>query len=107
MQVAKQVVGKVGDFPPRTVKSLVIQDKPIMILNIDGSLRAMDGVCSHARGTFEEVLEGNVVRCSKHGAEFDARTGKNLKKPRIPFSKAADLRTYPVVIEGESVIVEI
>ena len=41
--MTKHVVGKVADFAPRTVKGLVIQDKPIMIVNIDGSLRAMDG----------------------------------------------------------------
>jgi nitrite reductase/ring-hydroxylating ferredoxin subunit len=27
-----------------------------------------------------------VAICPKHGAEFDLRTGKNLKKPRLPFA---------------------
>jgi hypothetical protein len=33
--------------------------------------------------------------------------GMNLKKPRIPFSKASDLGSYKVMIDGENVILEI
>jgi nitrite reductase/ring-hydroxylating ferredoxin subunit len=48
------------------------------------------------------VLTGTTVKCPKHGAEYDVVTGKNVKKPHIPFAKAADLKTYPVnVVDGD------
>ena len=102
------IIGRLGDFLPGSIKEVSIQGKPYVICNIDGLLCAIDGRCSHAGGILSNGhLVGKVVTCPKHGSEFDVTTGKNLKKPRIPFAKASDLRSYKVTIDGENVLLEI
>ena len=47
------------------------------------------------------------MKCPTHGAEFDVRTGKNLKKPWVPFGKARDLKAYQVSKEGADLYVDV
>src|SRR5512137_2261693 len=102
------VIGRLEDFLQGSIKEVSIQGKPYAICNIDGLLFAIDGRCSHAGGILSNGhLVGKVVTCPKHGSEFDVNTGTNLKKPRIPFAKASDLRSYKVTIDGENVLLEI
>jgi nitrite reductase/ring-hydroxylating ferredoxin subunit len=102
------IIGKLTDFPKGSIKEVTVQGKPYAISNIDGLLFAIDGRCGHAGGILSnDRLVGKVATCPKHGAEYDVTTGKNLKKPRIPFAKAPDLRSYKVTIDGENVILEI
>ena len=71
-------------------------------------LFAIDGRCTHAGGNLSNGhLVGKIVTCPKHRAQYDVTTGKNLKKPRIPFAKASDLKSYKVTIEDKNVIIEI
>ena len=106
--MSKNKIGILEDFLPGTMRSMMIQGQEYMISNIEGSIYAIDGLCPHAKGKIAEGrLMGTTVICPKHGAEFDVRTGKNLKKPRIPFAKAADIRSYKVTIEGKDVFLEL
>lgn len=87
---------------------LDIQGNYILIANIEGSYHAMDGLCSHAKGRlWEGSLMGNIVKCPRHGSEFDILTGKVVKKPRIPFAKAKDLNKYEVVVEGDDIFLDL
>jgi nitrite reductase (NADH) small subunit len=102
------IIGKIENFPKDSIKEVNIQGKYYAISNIDGELFAMDGRCGHAGGILSNgKLVGKVVSCPKHGAEYDVTTGKNLKKPRIPFTKASDRRTYKITIDGENVTLEL
>ena len=101
-------IGKLEEFPQGSLKEVSIQGKPYVISNIDGILYAVDGRCTHAGGNLSNGhLVGKIVTCPKHGAQYDVTNGKNLKKPRIPFAKASDLKSYKVSIEDENVILEI
>jgi nitrite reductase/ring-hydroxylating ferredoxin subunit len=101
-------IGKIADFPRGSIKEVTIQGKYYAISNIDGKLFAIDGRCTHYGGILSNGrLSGKVITCPKHGAQFDVTTGKNLKKPRIPFAKASDLAIYKVTIDGENVVLEI
>ena len=44
-------------------------------------LIGFDNTCTHEGCGIEEILSSNVVRCGCHGAEFDALTGRVLKRP--------------------------
>ena len=101
-------IGKITDFPKESVKEVTINEKHYAISNIDGELFAIDGRCTHFGGILSNgTLSGKVITCPKHGARYDVTTGKNLKKPRIPFAKASDLGSYKVIIDGENVVLEI
>ncbi|MDW5562902.1 MAG: Rieske 2Fe-2S domain-containing protein [Methanomassiliicoccus sp.] len=102
------IIGKRDDFPPGTIREVNVQGKAYAIANVGGMLYAMDGRCGHAGGTLSHGhLVGIVVTCPKHGAEYDVTTGKSLKKPYVPFAKAANLMTYKVIVNGDSVILDI
>jgi 3-phenylpropionate/trans-cinnamate dioxygenase ferredoxin component len=102
------IIGKLTDFPLGSIKEVSLQGKPYAISNIGGSLFAIDGRCGHAGGVLSNGhLAGKVVTCPKHGSQYDVTTGKNLKKPRLPFAKASELRSYKVTIDGENVTIEI
>jgi len=47
-------------------------------------------------------LEGCVVTCGWHKAEFDCKTGKLVKFP----AKINDLGTYNVTVESDDVFLE-
>jgi nitrite reductase/ring-hydroxylating ferredoxin subunit len=47
-----------------------------------------------------QVKDG-AIHCRVHGAVFDLETGKVLQN-----LQAKDLKTYPVIVEGEDVFVE-
>jgi 3-phenylpropionate/trans-cinnamate dioxygenase ferredoxin subunit len=57
---------------------------PILVLNLDGELYALEDICSHedfelSAGTFEPA-EG-TIECVLHGARFDVRDGRPLCAP--------------------------
>ena len=107
--MAKSIVGKVTDFKPGTLNEVQLDGKIYAIANVGGTFYAIDGICGHASGGHlaQGQLIGETIKCPKHGAEYDLRTGKNLKKPWIPFSKANELLTYTIRVEGDSVVLDI
>lgn len=75
-----------------------IEGLPIVIFNIAGQLFAIGDVCSHDNGPLGDgLLDGNLIVCPRHGAEFDIRTGKAVTLPAV-----VDIPAYPVrVADGK------
>lgn len=74
---------------------------PILVLNLDGELYALEDVCSHedfelSAGAFDPA--GGTIECVLHGARFDVRDGRALCAPAYePVAK------FPVKREGDAV----
>ncbi len=69
----------------------------------DGTVCVTDNICTHAFAVLTEGwFEDGIVECPLHAGQFDVKTGKGLC---LPISQ--DLRTYPVLIDGEGIFVEI
>jgi 3-phenylpropionate/trans-cinnamate dioxygenase ferredoxin component len=80
----------------------------ILLANVGDEISAISDTCTHMGGKLSEgTLEGAVVRCPRHGSKFDVRTGKNVGPAKIAFIKSTpeDVRSYPVRIEGEEILV--
>ena len=93
-------VAKVSEVPPGAAKVVVVFGHPVALFNVDGAFHAVSNVCLHRGGPIGEgTLDGPVVTCPLHGWEYDVRTGKNLANP------LARLRTYPVRLEGDDILV--
>jgi 3-phenylpropionate/trans-cinnamate dioxygenase ferredoxin subunit len=75
-----------------------IEGLPIVIFNIAGQYFAIGDVCSHDNGPLGDgLLDGNLIVCPRHGAEFDIRTGKALTLPAV-----VDIPAYPIrVVDGK------
>ncbi|MCB0114245.1 MAG: non-heme iron oxygenase ferredoxin subunit [Caldilineaceae bacterium] len=96
-------IATVSELPPGERKLVEIEDVRIAIFNLEGDYYAIEDVCTHDGGPLVEgdVLEGGKVRCPRHGACFDIRTGRALSMPA--FSPTA---TYEVKVDGDDVWVE-
>jgi 3-phenylpropionate/trans-cinnamate dioxygenase ferredoxin subunit len=70
-------VAKVSEVPEGEMK-IVFQDL-VAVANAEGQFYAFGNICPHAAGPIGEgYLEGCVVECPWHAAQWDVRTGKAL-----------------------------
>ena len=61
-----------------------IDGRPVALFHCGGSFHAIDDVCTHDGGPLADgELDGCEIRCPRHGARFDVRTGKALSLPAI------------------------
>jgi 3-phenylpropionate/trans-cinnamate dioxygenase ferredoxin component len=75
-----------------------IGSRPIVVVNIEGKIFAIADVCSHDDGPLGDgEINDHIIKCPRHGATFDIKTGKVLSYPAI-----VDIPTYPVkIIDGD------
>ncbi len=101
--MGKIFAGKVSHIPPGKMIKISVNGKEVLVANIDGEFCAMDDTCTHSGSSLSEgSLEGCVVTCGWHKAEFDCKTGKLVKFP----AKINDLASYNVTEESDNVFVE-
>ena len=81
----------------------------ILLAKVDGRIYAIEAVCSHKGGElWNGKLTGPIVKCPKHGAEYDVRTGAVVNQVRIPLiGKAKNQRTVQVSVDGDGVFVDV
>lgn len=97
--MSEHFVAKVSEIPVGSCKQVEVDGEPIGIYNIDGKFYAISDTCTHAQAYLTEgSCEKGVVTCPWHGAEFDVKTGKNLKMPATE-----PVQTYEVKIEGDDI----
>ncbi|MBP3088247.1 Rieske (2Fe-2S) protein [Corynebacterium sp. sy017] len=75
----------VQDVP---VGSAIIVDKFIIAQPTKGEYKAYSAICPHANGIIT-MVNGNTVRCPKHGSEFNIADGSVSSGPsRAPLTAA-------------------
>src|SRR5216684_8952901 len=94
-------VAELNDLDDGELMAVEIDDEPICLVKVEGSIYAFTDNCTHISGPLNEgELEGEVLTCPWHGAQFNVRTGKVLRGPA-----RQDILTYPVKIEGKSIFI--
>jgi nitrite reductase/ring-hydroxylating ferredoxin subunit len=104
-------VAGTGDVAPGTMIPVEAGGEKLLLANVDGEYFAAQRKCPHlgfnlCRGK----LDGRSVVCVLHKASFDLQTGKVERDPRLLFLKMStknDLKTYPVRVDDEAVLVGI
>jgi 3-phenylpropionate/trans-cinnamate dioxygenase ferredoxin subunit len=94
----------VDEVPDGTMKMAWLDGvEQILVINIGGSLRAVQGICSHEYFELDKgFLTGDTITCALHLSRFDLLTGDALDPP------AEDpLAMYPVVVEDGRILVEV
>lgn len=67
---------------PGGMKSVEVEGHEIVICNIGGSFHAMERRCGHMNAPLEKgTLDGRILTCAMHNAQFDATTGEALSGP--------------------------
>ena len=91
-------------------KIILLGDKTLLLTHVGGEYYAIDNRCTHMGGSlYDGVLSGDVIKCPRHGTQFDVKTGKVVQRGKIVFIpvKASDTRAYPVKVEGEDILIGI
>lgn len=97
-------VASVSEISSGSMKTVQIGGKRIAIANVDGELFAIADTCSHEEcslGT-EGFLDGNVVICGCHGAQFDVTSGDVLSLPATQ-----PVASYTIKVEGNDILISL
>lgn len=96
-------VARASEVSAGTIKSFEVHGRKIAIANSNGKFFAFEDHCPHMGAQLSTgLLLGNIVMCKVHGEQFDLTTGN----PLMMLSKEP-LKTYPVKVEGDEVLVEL
>jgi 3-phenylpropionate/trans-cinnamate dioxygenase ferredoxin subunit len=97
----------VSDVPQNQMIKVSLEGKQILLANLDGAYYAITNKCSHLGASLAKgSLDGNVVTCRSHGAQFDLTTGAALGKAKIAMLKmpVKDLESYQVKVEEGKIL---
>lgn len=96
-----QKVAIVDEISPGGRKSIVFDDRAVILFRIGDDFYAVEDVCSHdGQPLTDGRLDGNSIECPRHGARFDVRTGKPLCMPAVEPIEVFDIR-----IDGNDVLI--
>jgi 3-phenylpropionate/trans-cinnamate dioxygenase ferredoxin subunit len=91
------------ELPLGSRKLVEIEGRAIALLNVDGTVYAIDDVCTHDGGPLAEGdLDGYEIICPRHGARFDVRTGAALCMPAFE-----PIATHEVKFQGNDILVKL
>jgi nitrite reductase/ring-hydroxylating ferredoxin subunit len=67
------------------MKAVELDGRELVICNCGGSFYAIDRRCGHMNAPLEMgTLDGTIVTCAMHCAQFDVTTGETLSGPVPP-----------------------
>jgi 3-phenylpropionate/trans-cinnamate dioxygenase ferredoxin component len=93
-------VAKTSDVAPGGMTVVAVDRERIMLANVDGQFYALRDMCGHRNAPLSRGrLDGHVVECPLHFAQFDVRTGKLVDGPI-----SADVPAYEVRVEGDTIL---
>ena len=116
--MARHVIAALDELPPGTRKRVLIDNRPVLVLNIKGELFALSDTCPHrgaslaggvltghvvstSPGEYAYSRSGEILRCPWHAWEFDVRTGRSWCDP-----KRMRLMQLDVSVEAGATLVE-
>ncbi|RLT40179.1 MAG: non-heme iron oxygenase ferredoxin subunit [Chloroflexi bacterium] len=100
--MAKERVAAISDIPVGEVRVVQCGARSLAMSNVDGTLYAIDNRCTHDNGPLGEGrLRNGRILCPRHGAAFDAKTGRVLSLPAVK-----NVAAYEVTVEGDEVYID-
>src|SRR6266516_466801 len=96
-------VAELNELDDGELMAVEVDGEPVCLAKVEDSIYAFTDNCTHIIGPLNEgEIEGDVLTCPWHGAQFNVRSGKVLRGPA-----RQDIQTYPVRIEGNSVLISL
>lgn len=79
------------------------EDRLVILFRVGDDFYCLDDVCTHDGGTLSDGKhDGCVIKCPRHGAEFDIRTGEAKCMPATE-----PTAVHEVKVDGEDILVKI
>ena len=100
--MSRERVGSASDVPAGEVRVVDCRGRSLALSNVDGAYYAIDNRCTHDNGPLGEgTLRNGRILCPRHGAAFDAKTGRVLSLPAV-----RSVGAYEVTVEGDDLYVD-
>jgi 3-phenylpropionate/trans-cinnamate dioxygenase ferredoxin component len=94
-------VAQADELDEGELMAVEVDGEPVCLAKVEGRVYAFTDDCTHIGGPLNEgELDGEVLTCPWHGAQFNITTGKVLRGPA-----RQDIATYPVKVEDNAVFV--
>ena len=95
-------VAKVSELSPGQMKWVAVNGERRVLANVQGTIYAISDVCGHRNAPLSRgKLDGYLIECPLHYAQFDVRPGELVNGP---VSTAVPI--YQVCIEGDTVYIK-
>ena len=108
---------KAGDLQNGQMKSVKAGGQDVLVAKVGGKFYAAENTCPHMGGKLAHgKLEGTVVTCPLHGSQFELKNGNVVRWTNWPgvivavtklMRRPRAIKTYPVKVEGDKVLVEV
>ncbi|MDI6771109.1 MAG: non-heme iron oxygenase ferredoxin subunit [bacterium] len=94
-------VATLQEVPPGAAKQVVAGGRKIAVVNVGGTVYAVDDTCTHEDQSLAAgPVVGEILVCPKHGSRFHLPSGRVLSLPAV-----RPVATYPVKVEGDAILV--
>jgi nitrite reductase/ring-hydroxylating ferredoxin subunit len=95
-------VAKASELSPGQMKWVAVNGERRVLANVEGRFYAISDVCGHRNAPLSRGrLDGYLIECPLHYAQFDVRTGELVNGP---VSTAVPI--YQVRVEGDTVYIK-
>ena|SRR5690348_10038504 len=99
---ARTALCRTADVAEGTAIRVTQGDLVLAVYNVGGEFFVTDDACTHGPGSLSDgILEDDVIECNFHGGQFCVRTGEVVGPPCM-----VPVKTYKVVVDGDSVTIE-
>ena len=95
-------VAKVAEIPAGAMKCVAVERQRVLLANVAGRFYAVSDICGHRNAPLSRGrLDGHVVECPLHFAQFDVRDGKLIDGP-----VSADLPVHETRVQDDTILVK-
>jgi 3-phenylpropionate/trans-cinnamate dioxygenase ferredoxin subunit len=94
-------VASTAELAPGEMRRAAVDGERLVLVNVEGACYALRDVCGHRNAPLSRGrLQGYLIECPLHFAQFDVRTGELVSGPM-----SAPISTYQVRVEGDMIYV--
>ena len=95
-------VAKASELSPGQMKWVAVNGDRRVLANVEGTYYAISDVCGHRNAPLSRgKLDGYLIECPLHFAQFDVRTGELVNGP-----VSTAVPTYQVFVEEDTVYIK-
>jgi len=104
-------------IPSGSRKRFDVDGESILVFHLEDGFFAIQSRCPHMFASLEKgtLVDGRIIQCRIHRAQFDVKTGKVIRWAHFPpgiqalnvLRSQKDLKTYPIKVDEKKVYVEI
>jgi nitrite reductase/ring-hydroxylating ferredoxin subunit len=95
-------VADIADIPAGAMRCVAIDRTRVLLAHVEGRFYAISDICGHRNAPLSRgKLNGHIVECPLHFAQFDVRNGKLVDGP-----VSTDVAPYETRVEGDTVFVK-